>query len=299
MIFVGGKPALAGRKMKTPRKSSRRKSSRSEQAPSVPQLPASNWLKDVCFAPISSAIAIAFVIFAAGSVMAVASVSNAELMPTGEVAVHHQSHTMVLGDSTSQPVIDDAALEAADPMATLSAKSVNFDSTIGRWNYNINYTVSNLTGSATLYIGSFTLQSGITASGQTSTGAILKPGMVYHVSLLGANSQVLARLDLKTSRGKTGSSDSSNAQNCPIPPPMQLNSGLTAPTSTPSTFSPGAFCIKTTDGQVHCTPPACGFGRKPGQGGSQGDQGGGADHRLPPSFGNVPPNQPSTTTPPH
>ena len=158
--------------------------------------------------------------------------------------------SQVLGVSTV--AIDDSALEAADPSGSISAKPVSFDSSIGRWDYNLSYAVKNLSGSASLAIGTYVVQSGITASGQVETGAILKPAMVYHLTLWlvdgSGNRQVLTHFELKTPKS-TGSAKSTPPAPCPQTP----SSNTTATSSIPY-----GLCIKKDDGTVQCVPRFCG-----------------------------------------
>jgi hypothetical protein len=163
----------------------------------------------------------------------------------------HASHGKVLGDTITPNIIDDSALEAADPSATLSAKPADFDSTVGRWDYTITYSVSNLNGGGTLTIGTYVVAGNLTVSGTVDTGAILKPNTTYHVSLWGTdssgNKQNLAHIDLKTGKAK-GSSKTPPG----TPPCAQPQSASSTPIAAPT------FCIKKADGTIQCVPPVCG-----------------------------------------
>lgn len=241
-----------------------------------------NWFKDVCNAQISTAIAIAFVVFAAGSVMAMANIVSPEVGSYADAGLAHtaRAQTKVLGVTT--PVIDDTALEAADPSGKVSARPAGFDSTIGRWNYNLSYFVANLPSAATLTIGTFAVKSGITASGSAQTGPILKSGMVYHMSLWITDSlgtkEILARADIKTGKAKgPGNGDTGFL---PCLPPTQTSTSTPVGTSTPS--SALGFCVKGQDGKISCSPRLCGS-LTPKSGDSLGSPlGQSQDNHLPP-----------------
>ena len=245
-------------------------------APAMPMPPQSSWAKDIFNAQISSLVAMTFVAFAAGSVMAMTAAATPEVAMGGSdsaVAVRHIQKPQVLGESTIQNIIDDSALEAGDPTGSLSVKPGNFDSTLGRWNFNISYSVSNLRGSATLSIGKYTVASNITASGSIDTGTILKTNMVYRVFLWSQDSsgakQILAKTEIKTGKAKNSVSTEKNPRPACVPPQVSSNGTSTQPSS---------FCVKKDDGSVQCAPPVCGF-IKPDQHGT-----GTSDSSLKPPF---------------
>lgn len=217
------------------------------------------WVLTVFTKPIGSVMALAFVFFTAGSVMAMALAAAPEVAAVNDnivlvqpVHLPPKPASAVLGDSTTATVvIDDSALEATDPTASLTAKAVSFDAAIGRWNYDISYSVSGLTGSATLSIGTYVVQSSITASGDIQTGAILKPSTTYHVSLYAQDTvgiiQVLAHINIKT--GKAGKSSTSGSSACVFPLTGTNTSGT--PPAVPM------FCIKDDSGKLNCMPGSC------------------------------------------
>lgn len=253
----------------------------------------SSWFSEIVNAKLSSVVAIAFVFFTAGSVAAMTAAAYPEISsvvePGAVLGFHSASaHSQVLGTSTTQPIIDDTALEAGAPTGGISAKTLSFDSTVGRWDYNINYEVNNLTGSATLDIGNYIVQSGITAPGVAETGAILKPSMTYYVWLWATDpsgsKQVLTHIVLKTPKAKTTSSTT-------YPPCVQSNSSnFSAPTTTLTTSM--GMCIKKDDGSVMCTGrPTC-LGNQ--------ENGGGNDSSTPGSqpYPHYPQVPNTTSTPP-
>ena len=225
-----------------------------DQAASMPK-GGGSWLKEIINAPISSAVALAFVLFAASAVASMAALAAPEIAMDnyGEV-LYHSSSAKVLGDSTTLPVVDDAALEAVEPMGYFTAKPVSFDAALGRWNYKLNYEVANLTGQAVLTIGSYVVKSNIAASGTVETGYILKPNMLYRATLwlVDSSSQKvkLARVEIKTDKAdKTLKNDRK-----PILCPQAQAQGQVA-SSTPN-LKP-SLCVKKEDGSLACLPPQC------------------------------------------
>ncbi len=201
-------------------------------------------------------MAFAIVLLAAGSTAAIIPLVTAQMNQGQEYALGvtmHSSPSSVLGASTGTPdttlTIDDSQLEAGDPAGSLSSKAVSFDSTVGRWDYNISYKVSNLISSAALTIGTYVVNDSISASGISETGAILKPSMTYYVSLWGTDTQGnkirLADLTLKTGKAKTTKQAPANV--CVQP---QSNSAATSTTT-------GMFCVKTPEGKITCPHEVC------------------------------------------
>lgn len=217
-----------------------------------------SWLNAIVNARLSSAVAFAFVLFAAGSVVGMSSLFASEsavddaLVLSANIVSHKQS-ARILGETTTQNIVEDSALEAGDPSGELLASPLGYDTSLGRWNYKFSYTVENLTNSATMTIGTYVAQSGIVSSGTVETGLILKPDMIYHISLWTTDSsgakQNLARLELNTQKAKKISDSGSGTFKCY---PTQVKS-----TTTPSTATP-SFCIKKQDGTVQCSPKLCG-----------------------------------------
>lgn len=236
--------------------------------------PQQSFIRQLFLAPISSAIALAVVVLAAGSVMAMTVPASVEIAMANpdSFAYHHikiNDASQVLGDSTTTPaVIDDAALEAAYPAAGLSAKPVKFDATLGRWDYKFSYTASNLTEPATITIGTYVVQSGITASGSVETGAILKPNMVYHAAISttdsSGNSQTLFILNLRTPNGKgkttpvpcPEASGQSASTNC-LPYPCLISPRLEESASSSSGTTKPAICQKGSGDNTNCTQLFC------------------------------------------
>jgi hypothetical protein len=231
---------------------------RSEVATPVPQ--DKGFLRSVMTAKISSLMAFAIVLLAAGSTAAITPLATVEISQ-GQASVVStkmpMQRALVLGAATSTPdttlTIDDSELEAGDPAGSLSAKPVSFDSTVGRWDYNISYKVSNLISSATLTIGTYVVTDSITASGVSETGAILKPSMTYYASLWGTdnlgNKEKLADLVIKTAKAKSGAKIP-RANLCVQP----------QASSTATSSATGMFCLKTPDGKITyprevCLPP--------------------------------------------
>ncbi len=169
------------------------------------------WVKAVLTTGISSVVALSFILFAAGSVVAITSVAVPEITASGtDTTVPHSVRITrapaVLGVSTiNAAAINDAALEATDPVGAIYAKPASFDSTAGRWDYNFSYKISGGSGPATLSIGTYVVASNIAATGTVETGAILKPNHTYRVFLwvqdLGGNKQIVAHIVIKTGKG--------------------------------------------------------------------------------------------------
>jgi hypothetical protein len=282
---------------------SKKGSYKEEPEPQTPSLGA--LVKHLMSAAISTPIAFAVVIFAAGSVTAMTSLAYPEISTNNDssVVVHHvamaKTKSEVLGDSTTVasqqpvPIVDDSALEAGDASGAISAKPGSFDTSSGRWSYTISYSVDSLTGPATLSIGTYTVKDGITDSGSVNTGAILKPYKTYFVSLWVTDStgakQVLAKTSIKTGKGKTVSTNSLIYLPC-VAINTSSDASSSPPTMTPSTSTPPTIptmCLATKDGKPICPRPAvCG-------------------HMLPPTFQKYVPSTsgdhgspPSTAMPP-
>jgi hypothetical protein len=198
------------------KRSSSRKSKRENSISLV-----SGLAKHVFGATISTAMAFAIVVYAAGSVAAMTAVAYQEIGGGADAPVvvrvaQAKVTPQVLGETVSavpvlpQLIIDDSALEAQEPVAKISVKPSTYDSASGRWSYIIKYSLSNIPAGATLSIGNFPILSGLNASGAIETGAILKPGKEYRVSLWVTDSalgkQVLAKASIKTGN-KKGSED--------------------------------------------------------------------------------------------
>ncbi len=230
------------------------------------------WSKAIFLSPMSPAVAFAFVLFAAGSTVSMAALAYPEVSsavdPSPYVAMRMPAKTQVLGDSisvVSQTTVDDSSLEATNavPTAKISAKAVSYDSTLGRWNYNISYSVSGgLSGTGSITIGTYVLASGLTsATGTVQTGSILKPSMLYHVTLwvtdASGNNTAAAEFALKTKKAG-GSEGGSSGTPClqPQTPPSSPNSTTTASSTSSGLFMPG-FCIKEDNGAVSCSPTSC------------------------------------------
>ena len=263
-------------KSSTSRRTNRRKQNVDAPAPMT------GLAQSIIGAQISSVVAVAFVLFAAGSIAAGTLAAGPELAAYNDVALAPvASHARVLGVTTS--VIDDSALEAGDPQASLSAKPVSFDSTTSRWDYNIGYKISGLNGSATLMIGSYVVSSSITGSGITETGAILKPQHRYIVSLWAVDSSGgknrIARYELKTKNGNANGGNSDLSRFCL--PPTSSSTPLTA------TGTPISGCFKTNDGRTICAQTMPCLPPRGDQGGD--NHGGQGDHQGPPP----PPNGPN------
>ncbi len=230
--------------------------------PSTSQ-PSGAWsfVKEVCNAQIGTALAFAFVLFAAGAVASMSLITYPDLAAAGDVGLQVaripvKAQSQVLGDSivAASPVIDDASLEASGPVGKMEIKPVSYNSN-GRWNYKIVYSVSGLTGTGSITIGSYVVTSGITASGNIETGAILKPGAVYHVTLWSVDSTgakvALQTTDLKTPKGKTKPQDcKGDTTLCP-----QIN------TMRPPCGKDGNSDSKQGDKPSCGVPPACPTGQ--------------------------------------
>ena len=162
-------------------------------------------------------MAFAVIIFAAGSVASMTALAYPEISQGSEPVIAgnftYSQREQVLGDSTttnpSLLTINDSALEAAGTFCKISAKPLSYDSSPGRWDYNISYSLPNFVGSATLDIGTYAIQQNITSSGTTETGTILKPGRVYHLTLWltdqSGNQEGAIRYELKTAKAKSPS----------------------------------------------------------------------------------------------
>lgn len=230
--------------------------------------------------PMSSAVAFAMILLAGGTLMSMTSYAYTELASNGDdyVAIHNvRPQASVLGDSTTAPsavTIDDSSLEAgtAMPLVKLSAKPISFDSGVARWNYVIAYASPSLAGTGSITIGTYVVSGSLTATtGKVETGAILKPGMVYHVNF-SVGGQTEASIDLKTPKGNSSGNDFALVSPCPVQgqgtsTPPSVHPGGPNATST----APGAmFCLKTKDGKMICPrPPVCGplmGDKKPGDG---------------------------------
>lgn len=222
-------------------------------------------------AEVSSLIALAVVIFAAGSVMAMTATVTPEVamsQDTPNLAPAAVSHAA--GQVLGQTLSIDAQLEAGEASARLAAKPVNFDATSGRWDYTISYQVNNLADSAKLTIGTYVLKDGITTSGSVDTGNILKPAKMYRVGLWD-NGNKLASLNLRTGKGQTIGQL----------PCFQQSTASSTPST--STSTPASLCGK---------PEGLGgsdrLGRMPSPGGDNQNDG----NRLPPppAGSSTPPN---------
>lgn len=218
-----------------------------------------SWLSEIINAKISSAIALAFVIFAAGAAGSIAAVASPEIAMQGSGAeqvqlVVHKAALKVLGVSIDQVIIDDSALEAGEPSGYVVAKPLAFDSNIGRWNFKINFGVENVNSPATLSIGNYIVQSGITASGTVETGYILKPNRVYQLSLwtsdLNSGKIKLAKFQIKT--GKSQKTSKINPQ-----PLACSQSELQGSALSPAASSEPVLCVKKENGEIACMPKQC------------------------------------------
>lgn len=192
--------------------------------------PSVSLLKDIVNAPVSMAIAFAFVLFAAGSVASMTAVAYEDISRAGDdgsvVALSAIKRARVLGESTTNqvvetvPMVNDSELEAVEPLVKMEARPISFNSN-GRWNYKIGFNTKNFSGTGKITIGSFVVKDNLTTSGYFETGAILKPGRVYRVSFWGTDSSgVLSRLqsiELKTAKAKTKKeSCEGNYEKCPF-----------------------------------------------------------------------------------
>lgn len=205
--------------------------------------------------PISSAIAFAMIVFAAGSVLAMTAVAVPQIAmgDDGGAIIHvakAQVQTEVLDASTAvtAPIIDDSALEAVDPTASMSFKPASFNAD-GRWDYKIMYYASNLTGTGQLDIGTFVLSQNLNATGTVETGAILKPSHEYRVSFWEINSDgTKDKIQSQILRTPKGSSKTEPCYyNTLLCPPI-----VPKPIPCPSTAmgTPGTAAI-------NCLPPPC------------------------------------------
>jgi hypothetical protein len=234
-----------------------RGSARPNLAPDGPNIP-SLWplVKSALLTGISPVLAFAVIALASSSVFAGSFGINQTDFDLGSASLIplHALQGKVLGASITQPIIEDSALEAADPFAALTASPVSFDSTIGRWNYSISFAVSNLSGNSILKIGSYVISSNIVSSDSVQTGAILKPNMVYHVSLWNTddsgNKQILARIEIKTGKAKDSTKIYNSNLSCQKP---QSQASISSQSSAPT------FCIKKDDGTEQCVPRPCGM----------------------------------------
>lgn len=223
--------------------------------------------KSIFTSGISTYVAFALVLFGAGSVATMSALAYSEMtQPLAQAVPRHVAYNIesrVLGDSTTAPVqaiIQDSQLEAGAVSGKITAKPLSYDSTLGRWDYTISYTLSDFTGTGTLSVGSYAIAQGITASGSAETGSILKPGKTYFVTLWfndqSGNQLSAIRYELKTSKS-TGSSGvsqgSSSGQQCAMPqiPKTQTSNASSTALSMPS------FCIKNDDGTSQCAPISC------------------------------------------
>ncbi len=218
-----------------------------------------SWLSEIINAKISSAIALAFVIFAAGSTGSVVAVASSEIAMQGSEEVYVQlvarsATPKVLGVSIDQVVIDDTALEAGEPSGNVVAKPLTYDSNIGRWNYKINFGVENINSPATLYIGNYVVKSSITASGTVETGYVLKPNRVYQLSLwtsdLNSGKIKLAKFQIKT--GKSQKTSQINPQPLACSQSELQGSALSSATSSES-----VLCVKKENGEISCVSKRC------------------------------------------
>jgi LysM repeat protein len=239
--------------------------------PPSPVLLLPGLVKSVLTASVSSAMAFAIVILAAGSVASMTALAYSDVSQGGEPVVVHsfafQPKSMVLGDSTTVPAnvtIDDSSLEAAIAVSgKVTAKPLSYDATLGRWDYAVSYAVSNFTGSASLSVGTYVVQSGITTSGSSETGTILKPGTLYHVTLWlndqSGNPLSALRYDLKTPKAKASSDDSQGkSQVCAqLMASPQSGTVSTSTTTGLSLANTPNICIKKDDGSMLCKPLAC------------------------------------------
>jgi len=236
-----------------------------EPMPPVPTPPAgpSAWQKTTSFfgASVSPLMVAGILMLSSASVFAAGfGVSQTDFyLGSPSLAPIHNLHGKVLGASitATQPVINDAALEAANPSAGLSAQPATFNAGIGRWDYNITYSSSGLTGTGTLTIGSYVVASNLTAaSGTVETGAILKPNTIYYISLWNVdssgNQQSIANIEIKTEKAKN--------QSTKLPPvPCMMPQSQSSATASNSTAAAPSFCIKQDDGTTQCVPVTCGM----------------------------------------
>ena len=241
--------------------------------------PPSAWslVKSVFTDHISSVLAVAIIVLAAGSAMAVTVLAVPELAADNSAPVAHSfalgPMPQVLGDSTTAvaaPVIDDSSLEAGVtiPTVRMQTKAVGFDSSIGRWDYVISYAVPQLTASGTITIGTYVVSSTLTAkSGKVETGAILKPSTTYHVTFwvtdASGNKAAAGMAEIKTGKAKSSNDhgvtfitpclNQTPGQGTSTPPV------ITPTTNATSTSSGAMFCVKTKDDKMICPrPPLCG-----------------------------------------
>ncbi|MFA5991137.1 MAG: hypothetical protein WC794_02755 [Candidatus Doudnabacteria bacterium] len=218
-----------------------------------------SWLSEIINAKISSAIALAFVIFAAGATGSIVAVASSEIAIQGSEEaqvqpVVHSVNSKVLGVSIDQVIIDDSALEAGDPSGNVVAKPLAYDSNIGRWNYKINFGVENINSPATLSIGNYIVKSGITSSGTIETGYILKPSRVYQLSLwtsdLNSGKIKLAKFQIKT--GKSQKTSPVNPQPLACQQSEYQGSVLSSTAS-----SEPVLCVKKENGEIACMTKQC------------------------------------------
>lgn len=230
---------------------------RRAQSAQVPQPALGDLVKHIVSATVGTAVAFAVVLFAAGSVASMVTVAYAEIGGASEPSIVHvaqaRRHSQVLGESTtsaSQAIIADSDLEAGEAEATLFAKPGVFDSATGRWSAVISYSVTGLTGSATLSIGNHVIKNGITDSGSIDTGSVLKPGKQYRVTLWTADSsgakQILAKIPIRTAKGKA-----INKENQMFLPCATAHEPLVA-TLKPSSTPPAIMCLMTKEGKMLC-----------------------------------------------
>ncbi len=209
-------------------------------------------------AKVSSLMAFAIILLAAGSAAAITPAAMAEVNNSQEYALSMTTepvhHPEVLGESIvvtpTSVTINDSELEAAEPTGDVSVKPAGFDATVGRWNYKISYKVANVTNAVKLTIGNYVVMDNVTGSGDVETGAILKPSMSYRLSLWttdsSGNKQILARAEIKTAKGKALANKEDSSKVCP---PSQ-NGNTSTPTS-------AMLCVKNVDGKVSCDRQIC------------------------------------------
>ncbi len=229
--------------------------SRGGQPPSLAK--SHGFFHTVFTAKVSSLMAFAIILLAAGSAAAITPVVAAEINSTQEYALSLVTepvhHAQVLGESIvavpTSVTINDSELEAVEPTGDVSVKPVSFDATVGRWNYKISYKVSNITAPAKVTIGNYVVADSITGSAVVETGAILKPNTSYRLALWvvdsSGNRQILARAEIKTAKGKPSTKKEDSDKTC-LPP---QNSTTTPPTA--------MLCIKGSDGKMNCDRQIC------------------------------------------
>lgn len=140
--------------------------------------------REVLGAPLASSIAIAMLLFAAGSVASVGLYADAALDASNyvafesprTVALGERSHSAVLGISTSLMPVETTTIIAVPNM---------FDEVSGKWDYKIDYQLADSLqieeGSVT--VGSVVLSDAASSSDMLATDFVLKPGSRYEIAV--------------------------------------------------------------------------------------------------------------------